>query len=207
MTRYQFLLLRALVILLVLGVGGFIWGSLWGFDALSGADAKRWPYDERILLTIAVVSLSALLLSAYSCCLRSFLQNRKLKHQFDTLRRLVSLVECNPNNGVLYIDHNRRILAASSMMLKLADGSGDEILGKRVEQLFTSKLARVLFELQEKAMLTRRSAAAEISDVLPYSKLSLGLVRVIATPSIEDGDVVGLIILFRFAEELKLTEK
>lgn len=207
MNRYKFLLLLALVILFVSGVGVFIWDSLWG-SAPPGADAKRWHYDERILLTMGAVSLSALLLSAYSFCrLLSLRQNGKLKRQFDTLSRLIASAEFSPNNGVLYIDHNRRILAASSMMLKLAGLEGDEILGKSFEQVFTSKFARLLFELQEKAMLTRRPAAAEISDWLPYSPLSLGPVRVIATPSIEGGNVVGFIMLLRSAAELKLTEE
>lgn len=207
MSRSKFILLLALTVLTLAGVGVFIWD---GAGALANEDGatERLGRDEVMLLVMWTVATAAILLAAYRICrVMSVQYGGRLKERFDTLSQLIAAAEFSPNNGVLYLDTRRRILSASPMLLKIAGLSSDEMVGKSIEQAYSSKLARLLYELQDKATITKRAAAAEISDWLPYSPLSLGPVRVIATPCIDGDEILGFIFLFRSIAELRLTEE
>lgn len=169
----------------------------------------RRVHDERPYVINSLLSFASLLLSFFTF-VRFSAFKRGLKSgfgDFSQLNDVISHAEFSSDSGVFYLDANQQILSASPLALRLtAAEAAADLLGKRCDEVFSPKLCRLLEELQDKATTTRRPAAVEISDWSPYSSNTLGPIKVIATPSYQDGRFLGFAIVLRSKTELRLAE-
>lgn len=205
---------RSSVVTLALGFMATITAMSGGLSIRIASASGNYPEipgaafnaEDQIHLLLTVIGIGSLCLSFFCVAWVWRIQRHKEPAQFNALSRLITAAEFSKDSGIIYLDANRRILAVSQLPAQLATLAARKLVGKTVEQVYSSKFARLLYELQESAFATRRAASAEINDWSLYTPVRVGGVRVITTPSFVGDVLEGFVIIFRPTSEIRLTE-
>jgi PAS domain-containing protein len=167
-------------------------------------------HDERPYVIESLVSLVALVLSLFAIS-----QIKAVKQGFkngfgalDGLHGVLASTEFSPDTGIFFLDAQGKILSTTQLPARIAQVSNpSDMLGKRIDDVFSHKLVRLLGELLEKSRTTRQPVAVEISDWALYCTQNLGPIILIAMPAFRDGQYVGHTVGFRSSTEIRLAEE
>lgn len=130
--------------------------------------------------------------------------------RYGTLGYLLSRAEFAIGSGLCIKDKDGIVLICNATMLKPFKLRQDDVLGRRVTEVFPPRVAAAFTEVELRALNTRSAATFDLQRRADLPDEGISAIRITATPIFYDDNpdvLAGYIILTRDITEIKLIEE